>query len=227
LTIVSGLALGIDTAAHKGGLRGSGSTVAVIGTGADIVYPARNRGLAHEIAAAGTIVSEYALGTPPVASNFPRRNRIISGLARGVLVIEAAAQSGSLITARMAAEQGRDVFAIPGSIHSPLSKGCHLLIKQGAKLVDSAQDVLEEMGHHSGNPGNPGNWPAPVSAPSAALKVAASDPLLAAMAFDPVDIDALVARCALDAAAVNAQLLGLELDGLVEMLPGGMYRRLG
>ena len=141
LTIVSGMALGIDTAAHQGGLRGAGSTVAVIGTGADIVYPARNRGLAHLIADGGCIVSEYPLGMPAIASNFPRRNRIISGLARGVLVIEAAAQSGSLITARMAAEQGRDVFAIPGSIHSPLAKGCHQLIKQGAKLVESAQDV--------------------------------------------------------------------------------------
>jgi DNA processing protein len=146
LAIVSGLALGIDAAAHQGGLRGSGSTIAVIGTGADIVYPARNRTLAHRIAAEGCIINEYPLGMPAVAANFPRRNRIISGLAHGVLVIEAAAQSGSLITARMAGDQGRDVFAIPGSIHSLLSKGCHLLIKQGAKLVESAQDILEELG---------------------------------------------------------------------------------
>ncbi|HCN90339.1 MAG TPA: DNA-protecting protein DprA, partial [Oxalobacteraceae bacterium] len=148
LTIISGMALGIDTAAHQGALRAhtsgdiGGSTIAVIGTGADIVYPARNRSLAHRIAEMGCIVSEYPLGMPGIAANFPRRNRIISGLAQGVLVIEAAAQSGSLITARMAAEQGRDVFAIPGSIHSPLAKGCHQLIKQGAKLVESAQDIL-------------------------------------------------------------------------------------
>jgi DNA processing protein len=145
-TIVSGLALGIDAAAHRGGLRGPGSTLAVIGTGADIVYPARNRALAHDISEQGCIISEYPLGMPGLPANFPRRNRIISGLARAVLVVEAAAQSGSLITARMAAEQGRDVFAIPGSIHSPLSKGCHQLIKQGAKLVESAQDILEELG---------------------------------------------------------------------------------
>lgn len=216
LTIVSGLALGIDTAAHEGGLRGSGSTIAVIGTGADIVYPARNRGLAHRIANEGCIISEYALGTPAIAANFPRRNRIISGLSRGVLVIEAAAQSGSLITARMAGEQGRDVFAIPGSIHSPLSKGCHLLIRQGAKLVESAHDILEEFGDdHCMRPAACNTQPAPDS-----------DPLLAAMGFDPVDIDTLAARCQFDTATVNARLLALELDGLVEMLPGGVYRRL-
>lgn len=217
LAIISGMALGIDTAAHQGGLRGSGSTVAVIGTGADIVYPARNHTLAHQIAAAGCIVSEYALGMPAIAANFPRRNRIISGLAQGVLVIEAAAQSGSLITARMAAEQGREVFAIPGSIHSPLSKGCHLLIKQGAKLVESAQDVLDEIQH-----------PACASALPSSTAVAqqpGGSPLLHAMGFDPVSPDALAARCGMDIAQVNAQLLTLELEGLVEMLPGGMVRR--
>lgn len=219
LTVISGMALGIDTAAHDGSLRGPGSTVAVIGTGADIVYPARNRALAHRIAAEGCIVSEYALGTPAIASNFPRRNRIISGLARGVLVVEAAAQSGSLITARMAAEQGRDVFAIPGSIHSPLSKGCHLLIKQGAKLVESAQDVLEEIRHHDRRPiATPA---APTVAPTAAPSY-----LLGAMGFDPVAPDLLAARCELDIADVNAQLLTLELEGLIEMLPGGAVRRL-
>ncbi len=151
LSTVSGLALGIDSAAHRGSLAhysrnaGSGSTIAVIGTGIDTVYPARNRDLAHQIAVDGCIVSEYALGTPAIPANFPRRNRIISGLARGTLVVEAAAQSGSLITARQAAEQGREVFAIPGSIHSPLSKGCHQLIRQGAKLVESAQDILAEL----------------------------------------------------------------------------------
>lgn len=217
LPIVSGLALGIDAAAHAGGLRGAGSTIAVIGTGADLTYPARNRELTERIAAEGCIASEYALGTPPVAANFPRRNRIISGLARGVLVIEAAARSGSLITARMAAEQGREVFAIPGSIHSPLSKGCHLLIKQGAKLVESAQDILEELGNHS---------PTSHSPPPAVSDPAATTPLLSAMGFDPIDADTLASRCQADVASVNAQLLELELQGCVEMLAGGTYRRL-
>ncbi|MGZ3235908.1 MAG: DNA-processing protein DprA [Burkholderiaceae bacterium] len=235
LTIVSGMALGIDTAAHHGGLRFSGpnggSTVAVIGTGADIVYPARNRTLAHQIAQNGCIVSEYPLGMPAIAANFPRRNRLISGLARGVLVVEAAAQSGSLITARMAAEQGRDVFAIPGSIHSPLSKGCHQLIKQGAKLVESAQDILEELKHYnemastkSNNKLLP-NMTSDVSAPAAA-KDPIIDKLLTALGFDPVAADTLAHRCNLDAATLNAQLLTLELAGLLEMLPGGFYRRL-
>lgn len=223
-TIVSGLALGIDAAAHQGGLRGAhndaGSTVAVIGTGADIVYPARNRSLAHQIADAGCIISEYPLGMPAIAVNFPRRNRIISGLARGVLVIEAAAQSGSLITARMAAEQGREVFAIPGSIHSPLAKGCHQLIKQGAKLVESAQDILEELSQFQ--PAKPG---IPASS-GATPEITADDPLLDAMGFDPVGPDALVARCGLDAAILSARLLDLELAGLIEMLPGSQYRRI-
>jgi len=153
LTIISGMALGVDTAAHQGALHGAlsntknGSTIAVIGTGADIVYPALNRRLAHQIAEFGCIVSEYPLGTPGIASNFLRRNRIISGLSHGVLVVEAATYCSSLISAKAAVEQGRDVFAIPGSIHSPLSKGCHKLIKQGAKLVESAQDILEELGN--------------------------------------------------------------------------------
>jgi DNA processing protein len=156
---------------------------------------------------------------PAIAANFPRRNRIISGLARGVLVIEAAAQSGSLITARLAAEQGRDVFAIPGSIHSPLSKGCHQLIKQGAKLVESAQDILEELAYC--NPAQP----APISNPAAVPIDPASHALLTAMGFDPVDADKLSVRCGLDASTLNAQLLTLELEGLIEMLPGGIYRR--
>jgi DNA processing protein len=222
LTVISGMALGIDTAAHIGGLHAletnsnGGSTIAVIGTGADIVYPARNRSLAHQIAEAGCIVSEYALGTPAIASNFPRRNRIISGLARGVLVVEAALQSGSLITARMAAEQGRDVFAIPGSIHSPLSKGCHQLIKQGAKLVEAAQDILEEL--------NYAVTPAATSAASGTSD-AEQDVLLQTMGFDPVALDTLSTRCNEDVSAVNARLLTLELDGRIEMLPGGLYRR--
>ena len=218
LTIVSGLALGIDAAAHHGGLRGSGSSVAVIGTGIDIVYPMRNRGLAQRLEEEGCIVSEYPLGMPPVAANFPRRNRIISGLARAVLVVEAAAQSGSLITARTAAEQGRDVFAIPGSIHSPLSKGCHQLIKQGAKLVESEQDILEELG----------KLPLPArreQMPVIAPADSAADALLGAMGFDPVDADALSMRSGLGAAALSERLLALELDGAVECLPGGRYRR--
>src|SRR3989339_133561 len=150
LCVVSGMAHGIDTAAHYGGLRGKGSSIAIIGTGLDKVYPAANRDLAHQLAQNGTLISEFPLGMPPLAHNFPRRNRIISGLSLGCLVVEASLQSGSLITARMALEQDREVFAIPGSIHSPQAKGCHALIKQGAKLVESAQDILEELGHFAG-----------------------------------------------------------------------------
>jgi len=155
LTIVSGLALGIDAAAHRGALAGPGSTIAVLGTGIDLTYPARNAGLAARIAQSGLLISEFPLGTPAAAQNFPRRNRLISGLARGCLVVEAALASGSLITARAAVEQGREVFAIPGSIHSPLSKGCHALIKQGAKLVESAEDVLAELGAIGGDAAPP------------------------------------------------------------------------
>lgn len=210
--IVSGLALGIDAAAHRGGLEGGGSTIAVLGTGADVIYPRRNEPLAAEIAARGAMVSEFALGTAPVAGNFPRRNRLISGLARGCLVIEAALSSGSLITAKLAAEQGREVFAIPGSIHSPLSKGCHALIKQGAKLVESAQDVLDELGAF-------GVSAAPIAC------AAEEHPLLAHMGFDPCDIDALVARSGLTPEAVSVMLLQLELEGKVASLPGGLYQR--
>jgi len=225
LHTVSGLALGIDAAAHRGSLQGnaesidSGSTIAVIGTGIDIVYPARNRELAHRIAAAGCIVSEYALGTPAIAANFPRRNRIISGLARGTLVVEAAAQSGSLITARMASEQGREVFAIPGSIHSPLAKGCHQLIRQGAKLVESAHDILEELTPYLG---------AAKARPDAteSARPESASGLLAALGFDPVDADTLAERSGLDAATLGAELLSLELEGSIEVLPGGLYRRL-
>lgn len=219
ITIVSGMALGIDAAAHEGGLRAAGSTVAVIGTGPDIVYPARNHALAHRIADAGCLLSEYPLGTPAIAANFPRRNRLISGLARAVLVVEAAAQSGSLITARMAGEQGRDVFAIPGSIHSPLAKGCHQLIKQGAKLVECAQDVLEEL-----QP-SPLSQPRPASHASPGIQSMPS-PLLEAMGYDPVDPDTLALRCSMQIADVHAQLLTLEMNGTVEMLAGGLFRRL-
>ena len=216
LTVVSGLALGIDAAAHEGALAGPGSTVAVIGTGADIVYPARNHKLAHRIAESGCLISEYPLGHPVLASNFPRRNRLISGLSSGVLVVEAAAQSGSLITARMAAEQGRDVFAIPGSIHAPMSKGCHQLIREGAKLVDSAADVLDEIVPAAGRTG---------AAPGASAPGHAAGLLLDALGYDPVGADALALECGLDAGALSAQLLALELAGHLERLPGGMFQR--
>lgn len=217
-TIVSGLALGIDTAAHRGALTGPGSTIAVIGTGADIVYPARNRDLAHRLAAGGAIVTEFPLGTPPMAHHFPRRNRIISGLARGVLVVEAAAQSGSLITARLAAEQGREVFAIPGSIHSPLAKGCHRLIKEGAKLVESAQDILEELGA-----GGAARHACPVGP---AKPTAEPDPILDALGHDPALPDQIAVRTGLDIATISTRLLELELEGLVVRAPGGTYQRL-
>lgn len=216
LTIVSGLAAGIDAAAHRGALQETASTVAVIGTGIDRIYPARNEALAREIADRGCIISEFPLGTPPLAANFPRRNRLIAGLARGCLVVEAAQQSGSLITARLAAEAGREVFAIPGSIHSPQSKGCHALIKQGAKLVESAQDILEELRWE--NVTNPAALP-PVAE-------AETDPILVALGGDPCDLDTLAARTGLAADALLAQLLPLELDGRIAQLPGGRFQRL-
>jgi len=217
LTVVSGLALGIDAAAHRGGLAGSAGSVAVLGTGADIVYPARNRALAHELAARGALISEFPLGMKPLAGNFPRRNRLISGLALGCLVVEAAADSGSLITARLAAEQGREVFAIPGSIHSPLAKGSHALIKQGAKLVESARDILEEL--RMGAPSAPAPAPAVVTDPRALR-------LLDALGHEPCDLDTLVARSDLPVAEIGALLTQLELDGLVATLPGGLVQRL-
>jgi DNA processing protein len=212
-TIVSGLALGIDAAAHRGGLSGSGSSIAVVGTGLDIVYPARNRDLAREIAERGLLLSEFALGTSPLAANFPRRNRLISGLSRGVLVVEAALKSGSLITARYALEQGREVFAVPGSIHSTLSKGCHLLIRQGAKLVESAQDILEELGGKA------------ISA-AAPAQPARNSELLIAMGYDPVDLDTICARSGLTADSASAMLLTLELEGIISRLPGGKFQRI-
>ncbi len=216
VTIVSGMALGIDGAAHEGGLAGRGGTIAVVGTGLDRIYPARHRALAHRIAKDGLLLSEFELGMPPLAENFPRRNRLIAGLSRGTLVVEAALPSGSLITARQALEAGRDVFAIPGSIHSPQSRGCHALIKQGAKLVDSAQDILGEL-----------NWaPGPAQAPALAT-APVDDALLAALGHDPVTLDALLARTGESAAALNARLLELELEGRVARLPGGLYQRRG
>jgi DNA processing protein len=211
--VASGLALGIDAAAHRGGLAGPSSTVAVVGTGLDRVYPAANRDLAREIAARGLLLSEFPLGTPPLAANFPRRNRIISGLARGVLVVEAALASGSLTTARFALEQGREVFAIPGSIHSPLSKGCHSLLKQGAKLVESAEDILVELG-------------VAAQSPATAPEPAADDPLLQALGHSPASLDALCLRLGTPAGVIAAELTRLELAGRVERLPGGLYRQL-
>ena len=238
LTIVSGLALGVDAAAHEGALApiapdrslkegDAPTTIAVVGTGLDRVYPSRHLDLAHRIARHGLLVSEYPLGTPPLAPNFPKRNRIISGLSQGTLVVEAALASGSLITARLATEQGREVFAIPGSIHAPQSRGCHALIKQGAKLVECAQDVLEEC-----------SWalPAATSFTAGDTAVGSGEPaaiapqesaLLQAMGYDPVGLDALVNRTGMDAASLQVQLLELELDGVVARLPGALFQRVG
>ncbi|MEY4345968.1 MAG: hypothetical protein RL032_1800 [Pseudomonadota bacterium] len=231
LTVVSGMALGVDGCAHEGALEGSTegqlATVAVVGTGLDRVYPRQHRVLAHRIAQRGILLSEYALGTPPLAANFPKRNRLIAGLSRGTLVVEAALQSGSLITARLAIEQGKDVFAIPGSIHSTQARGCHALIKQGAKLVESAQDILEEMQFET------------TAGSSKELKASHADqtqatdlfneepsPLLLALGFDPTSLDTLQTRTGLDTATLQVQLMTLELDGKVARLPGGLFLRL-
>ncbi|AVS63787.1 DNA-protecting protein DprA [Paracidovorax avenae] len=238
LCIVSGLALGIDAAAHEGALEAGPApdggdsapcTIAVVGTGLDRVYPARHRDLAHRIARQGVVVSEYPLGTPPLAANFPRRNRIIAGLSQGTLVVEAALASGSLVTARLASEQGREVFAIPGSIHAPQSRGCHALIRQGAKLVESAQDVLEELRL----PAAPSPALLPAGPPGAGNGEqpgrAASGPhadVLEALGFDPMGLDALVARTGLDASRLQVALLELELEGQVARLPGGLFQRM-
>ena len=231
--VVSGMALGVDGAAHEGALQGAApgalATIAWVGTGLDRVYPKQHRELAHRIAQRGLILSEYALGTPPLAHHFPQRNRLISGMSQATLVVEAALQSGSLITAKQALEQGRDVMAIPGSIHSPQAKGCHALIKQGAKLVESAQDVLEEL-----------QLPSHAQAQSTAQDQSAldlwdADPamlddetaLLEAMGHDPVSLDALQARCGWPTAQLQGQLLELELMGQVGRLPGGLFQRIG
>ncbi|MCX7255690.1 MAG: DNA-processing protein DprA [Polaromonas sp.] len=241
LCVVSGLALGIDGAAHDGALLGGGETIAVVGTGLDRVYPKKHLALAHRIARQGMLISEFPLGTPPLTANFPKRNRIISGLSLGTLVVEAALKSGSLITARLAAEQGKEVFAIPGSIHSPQSRGCHALIKQGAKLVEVAQDVLEELRLTPvGADRDGGDFPDSGAAPGLLDAADGADPddaddappggpqsaLLAALGFDPVSLDALQARCGLATAQLQAQLLELELDGALARLPGGLFQRL-
>lgn len=213
LCIVSGLAHGVDASAHRGGLEGSSSSIAVIGTGIDIVYPEANRGLAARLADSGCVVTEFFLGTPPVSRNFPRRNRLISGLSRGVLVVEANYRSGSLSTAACANEQCRDVFALPGSIHSTLSKGCHRLIKEGAKLVEDANEILIELGLRSG-------------AQPARARRAPSHPVLAAMGFDPVTMDLLAQRTGIEARALAAELSLLEIDGTICTLPGGRFVRI-
>jgi DNA processing protein len=220
LTIASGMALGIDAAAHRGALAAQGDTIAFIGTGIDRVYPARNRELAHEIGARGAIVSEFPIGTPVIASNFPRRNRLISGIARGVLVIEAAVESGSLITARLAGEQGREVFAIPGSIHSPQARGCHRLIKDGAKLVETAEDILEELRWVMPTPDSP------ETEASGASKADENTEILSLMGYDPCGLDELVSRSGLATDVLSVILLHLELEGRIASLQGGRYQRL-
>ncbi len=220
-TIISGMALGIDAAAHQGGLASPSSTIAVIGTGADIIYPARNQVLARKIAEEGCMISEYPLGMAALPVNFPRRNRIISGLSRGVLVVEAASRSGSLITARVAAEQGREVFAIPGSIHSPLSRGCHQLIRQGAKLVETAQDIIEELPPQEAPRAN-----LPEKADTGAGLDEETGQVFSVLGFDPMGLDSLCEQLDMDIARLSPILLEMEMNGLVELLPGGLYRRL-
>jgi DNA processing protein len=222
--VVSGLADGIDGAAHEGalaaaaGAAGAAGTVAVVGTGLDRVFPPKHRELAHRIAAHGALVSEYAPGTPALPEHFPQRNRIIAGLTLGTLVVEAALRSGSLITARLATEAGREVFAIPGSIHAPQSKGCHALLKQGAKLVETAQDIVEEL-RGVQTPVRPVQSRLPLAEPEPA------DALLQALGHDPVTLDALMARTGASAAELTVRLLDLELEGSVARLPGGLYQR--
>lgn len=219
LCVVSGMALGIDGAAHRGALKANGATIAVVGTGLDIVYPAKHRDLAHQIIEKnGLIISEFPLGTPSKPQNFPRRNRIISGLSLGCLVVEANLQSGSQITARLAGEQGREVFAIPGSIHSPMSKGCHRLIKQGAKLVDDLRDIIDEIGIENIKPQSTEN-------------IAVSDTtiehkLLDLMGFEPTSLEALVHLSDLTVSELSSILMLLELEGKIASLNGGLYQKI-
>lgn len=233
IVITSGMALGIDGAAHQAALNAGGKTIAVVGTGLDRVYPAKHHDLAHAIATYGAIVSEFPIGVGVRQHHFPQRNRIISGLSAGVLVVEATVKSGSLITARHAAEQGREVFAIPGSIHNPLSRGCHALIRQGAKLTESAEDILEEL-----LPLVQANWQLLQNTDSKTEKQTKNQTiaqqyeqdeqalLLAAMGYDPIRADDLLARTKLTISEISAMLLLLELDGKIQALPGGRYQRL-
>lgn len=232
--VVSGMALGIDAAAHEGALADAPAhtlaTVAVVGTGLDRVYPARHHALAQRIARQGLLLSEFPLGTPALAHHFPKRNRIIAGLAQGTLVVEAALKSGSLITARLAAEQGREVFAIPGSIHAPQVRGCHALIRQGATLVETVHDILQELPPQE----RPSAMPQPSTGPTTmappertAVTDDAQDPLLCALGWDPMGLDALQARTGMDTATLQARLLEYELAGAVARLTGGRFQRLG
>ncbi|TSE32874.1 DNA-processing protein DprA [Tepidimonas charontis] len=229
--VISGLAAGIDAAAHRGALAAGGPTVAVVGTGVDRVYPARHRALAQAIAAHGCVVSELPLGTPPLPAHFPRRNRLIAALAHGTLVVEAALGSGSLITAELAAHLGREVFAIPGSIHSPLARGCHALIRQGAKLVETVAHITEELHALWGAPvplGTDGHTRTVTATDETpAVPTPTDDPILAALGYDPTPLDVLQARCGWDTARLQAHLLTLELDGHLQRLPGGWWQRLG
>lgn len=228
LTITSGLAIGIDAAAHRGALQAGGRTIAVCGTGLDIDYPRANAGLSAEIASSGALVSEFPLGTRATKSNFPRRNRIISGLSLGTLVVEAAVQSGSLITARLAAEQGREVFAIPGSIHNPLARGCHRLIRQGAKLVETADDIFVELRALTGLLGEQTRAETKTAESTAVLAPALDkeyEILLDALGFEPASVDVLIARTGLKADEVASMLLILELEARIDASPGGLYVR--
>ena len=230
LTIASGLALGIDAAAHRGALAGGGRTIAVLGSGPDIVYPPSHAALAREIAGRGALVSELPPGTPPRREHFPRRNRVISGLSLGTLVVEASDRSGSLITARLATEQGREVFAIPGSIHNALARGCHRLIREGAKLVETAQDILEELGPLAGIGSAVAHTTGPALAgtsPDMPEPDPEYDILLESLGYEAVSIDTLVRRSGLTIEAVSSMLLILELRGDVHAVPGGLFARRG
>lgn len=218
-TITSGLAIGIDGAAHRGALEVEGGTIAVCANGLDRVYPARHRDLAHQIVEQGLMISEFPPGTPPRAEHFPRRNRIISGLSLGVLVVESAQASGSLITARLAAEQGREVFAIPGSIHNPLARGCHALIRDGARLVESPGDIFEELGLPQPERVVPGHDGTGVQDPLQAR-------ILAVLGQDPVPLDLLIGQLEVPIAALHEALLALELAGLVSAAPGDIFSRI-
>jgi DNA processing protein len=226
LTVTSGLALGIDAAAHRGALAADGLTIAVCGNGLDRVYPARNKELAHAIAERGLLLSELPPGAPPKAEHFPRRNRIISGLALGVLVVEAARESGSLITARLAAEQGRDVFAVPGSIHNPLARGCHALLREGARLVETVDDILTELGPQlPARPVAAATQDASGSNPAILGMDAVTARVLEALGFETVALERLVERLGLPVAQLSAILLSLELDGRVVSAPGDRFTR--
>lgn len=246
ITVISGMAAGIDTAAHHGALQGAGSTIAVWGTGIDRIYPQSNQKLAYQIAEQGVIVSEFPLGTRPLAGNFPRRNRLIAGLAQAVLVVEAALESGSLITARLAGEMGREVMAIPGSIDNPHSKGCHKLIKEGAKLVECLDDILSECPEllqksmessasaqlstklstkKWANVSRENKQPALVEMPQQTV-TAEGNSLLIMMGYDPIHPDLLAEKCKLATDEIYAQLTELELDGVVAAMPGGRFQRI-